>query len=123
MDMSKIQRALGFIEGVCAGLKEKEAELIEEAVNEIDCELETKGTEVHNPISLVGITFEEDDWLSSTQIEELTERLKRHFTDHQNGKTQNFEMVFRDCLLAALSITQLGEMLKDKDCAACMEHP
>lgn len=121
--MSKIQRALGFIEGVCAGLKDKEAELIEGAVNEIDCELVTKVEEVHNPISLVGITFEEDDWLSSTEIEELTERLKRHFTDHQNGKTQNFEMVFRDCLLAALSITQLGEMLKDKECAACMEQP
>ena len=123
MDMSKIQRALGFIEGVCAGLNDKAAELIEEAVNEIDCELATKDQEVHNPISLVGIAFEEDDWLTSTEIEELTERLKRHFTDHQNGKVQNFEMVFRDCLLEALSITQLGEMLKDKECAACMEQP
>lgn len=123
MDMSKIQRALGFIEGVCAGVNDKEAELIEGAVNDIDYELENWGMGFYNPISLTGIQFEENDWLSSAEIEELTERLKRHFTDHQNGKTQNFEMVFRDCLMAALSITQLGEMLKDKEYGSCMERP
>lgn len=123
MDMSRIQRALGVIEGVCVGLADKPAEIIEGAVNEIDCELEKQGRGICSPICLTGIQFEEGDWLSSTEIEELTERLKKHFTDHQNGKTQNFEMLFRDCLLAALSITQLGEMLKDKEYGSCMERP
>ncbi len=40
MDMSKIQRALGFIEGVCEALPDSVAELIEEAVLEIDLALE-----------------------------------------------------------------------------------
>lgn len=123
MDMSKIQRALGLIEGVCLGLWDKYAEVIEGAVNEINCELEKREKGICSPICLTGVQFEEGDWLSSAEIEELTERLKKHFTDHQNGKSQNFDIVFRDCLLAALSITQLGEMLKDRDCADCMERP
>lgn len=126
MDMSKIQRALGLIEGVCAGLADKPAELIECAVNEIDCELESRKDTVQSllgkPVRLSGVVFEEGDFMTSGEMEELTERLKKHFTDHVNGKPQNFEQVFRDCLLAAIAITQLGEQLKDQDFKCCMEQ-
>ena len=123
MDMSKIQRALGVIEGVCVGLADKPAEIIETAVNEIDCELESRSTGIYAPIHLNGVQFEESDCLTSSDVEDLTERLKKHFVDYQNGKCQHFDVVCRDCLMAALAITQLGDALKDKDCGAYLERP
>lgn len=126
MDMSKIQRALGVIEGVCIGLADKPAEIIECAVTEIDCELETYQNEgrspINSPISLNGVQLKDSDCLTSMEIEELTERLKKHFTNHVNGKAQNYGLVFRDCLLGAVAITQLGEQLKDQDYKCCMEQ-
>ena len=156
MDMSKIQRALGFIEGVCAGLKEKEAELIEEAIVEIDCELEnaagdsTTGIPFGHHVALQGIdprkdnrfreekqemcsglpevtaklvAIEPEDYLSASQMDELEERLQKHFTDYINGKTQNFKLVCCDCIQALVAITQLKEQLKDREYCACAERP
>lgn len=122
MDMSKIQRALGFIEGVCIGLKDKDAELIEGAVNEIDCELENKNHGIAALIRLDDVQFEESDCLTTRDMEELTDRLKKHFMDHQNGKCQKFDVVCRDCLMASLAITQLGNALKDKEYGSYMEQ-
>lgn len=153
MDMSKIQRALGVIEGVCVGLKDKGAELIEGAIVEIDCELETMpgdyttgipfnhliaddssndsgcGKEKQKLVSgLPGVTvnlfkIEREDYLSSSQMDELEERLQRHFTDYINGKTQSFELVCGDCIQALVAITQLKEQLKDQECGVYMDRP
>lgn len=123
MDMSKIQRALGFLEGVCIGLKDKDAELIETAVNEIDCELENRNHDIAAPIKLDDVQFEEGDCLTSRDVEELTERLKKHFMDYQNGRCQKFEVVCRDCLMASLAITQLGNALKDTEYGNYMGRP
>ena len=123
MDMSKIQRALGVIEGVCVGLADAPAEIIESAITEIDCELEHRNNGVYAPLRLNGVQFEEGDCLTSTEMEELTERLKKHFTNYQNGRIQDYATVFRDCLLGALAITQLVGQLKDKDCESFMGRP
>lgn len=123
MDISKIQRALGVIEGVCIGLADKPAEIIECAVNEIDCELENRNHGNAELIRLDDVQFEESDCLTSRDMEELTDRLKKHFIDHQNGKCQKFDVVCRDCLMASLAITQLGNALKDTEYGNYMGRP
>lgn len=115
MDMSKIQRALGFIEGVCEGLKDREAELIEEAVNEIDCELETTSSVTEGkPLEIHYTTGE---------MEELVERLLRHYDQYEQGKTQRFSIVCADCKKAAELIVHLQLILEDLDYVQYAEQP
>lgn len=128
MDMSKIQRALGFIEGVCVGLKEKEAELIEEAVNEIDCELENAAD---SHVALQGNAPRNDnakreiaaEMHTTAEMDELVERLFRHHVDYGQGHTQAFGIVCADCKKAAEVITRLRLLIEDLEYAACAEKP
>lgn len=137
MDMSKIQRALGFIEGVCAGLKEKEAELIEEAIVEIDCELEnaagdsTTGIPFGHHIALQGIDPRNDnarkeiaaEMHTTAEMDELVERLFRHREDYGKGRSQPWGVVCADCKKAAEVITRLRLLIEDLEYAACAERP
>ena len=129
MDMSKIQRALGFMEGVCTGLKEKEAELIEEAINEIDCELEMlpgyslPGNAPRNDgVKQGGAAF---GWNASTnaEMDELVERLERNYLNYTYCNPFDSAAAFRDMKTAAETITRLRMLIEDMEYAACAERP
>lgn len=113
MDMSKIQRALGFIEGVCAGLKDKEAELIEEAITEIDCGLE--GCESIRPAVRNHTTTAEN--------EELVERLYGYLRKTAPGKDMGAYMMAEDCARAASLIEQLMNQLEGREYGEYAERP
>lgn len=131
MDMSKIQRALGFIEGVCAGLKEKEAELIEEAIVEIDCELEKMVEEIDFHVALQGNAPRNDnerkeiaaEMHTTAEMDELVERLFRHYEDYGKDRCQVRGVVCSDCKKAAEVITRLRLLIEDLEYAACAERP
>lgn len=112
MDMSKIQRALGFMEGVCTGLKEKEAELIEEAINEIDCALEGD----------TGLRPAVREHTTTAENEELVERLYGYLRKLSHGNSLEIQMA-EDCSRAASLIEQLMEQLKDCEYRAYAERP
>ena len=105
MDMSKVQRALGVIEGVCIGLPDKPAELIEAALCEIDCELEGGGTKI--PVSKDHLTMGERD--------ELVERLYNYLRKMSPLSDMKLFAMAEDCARAASLIEQLQEQLKDRD--------
>lgn len=137
MDMSKIQRVLGFIEGVCAGLNDKAAELIEEAVNEIDCELETAaedsttGISLGNNVEMQGNVPRTDiakreiaaEMHTTAEMDELVERLHRHHEDYRQGRVTPKGIVCADCKKAAEVITRLRLLIEDLEYAACAERP
>ena len=136
MDMSKIQRALGFIEGVCAGLPDKAAELIEGAVVEIDCEIETGcnfGAEAGD--CYVGLCPPRNDsgcreakgvdrgCYTTGEMDELVERLHKHHGNYAEGHAQDYRKVCSDCRQAAEVITRLRLIIEDLEYAACAENP
>lgn len=113
MDMSKIQRALGFIEGICTGLKEKEAELIEGAIVEIDCELE--GSEVLRPAG--------QEHTTTAENQELVERLYGYLRKMSPGKSVEMYQMAEDCARAASLIEQLMDQLEGRDYGTYAERP
>lgn len=128
MDMSKIQRELGFIEGICAGLPEKAAELIEGAIVGIDCELES-AAEI--PCATLREPAGEDaagkeiaaDMPTTAEMDELVERLYRHHADYEAGYANDYRNVCRDCKRAAEVIDRLRLLIEDLEYSACMERP
>lgn len=132
MDMSKIQRALGFIEGVCTGLKEKEAELIEGAIVEIDCELEDvpgdchvalQGNAPRNDISKQEIPRSHRGVFTAGEMDELVERLEKHYLNYTYCNPFDRAAAFRDMKTAAETITRLRLLIEDLEYAGCAEKP
>ena len=137
MDMRKVQRALGFIEGICLGLKDKDAELIEEAVNAIDCELEAssvtadavppegelpaRAREATLGCPSEGKAFGGCD--TTGEMDELVERLVKHYGRYEEGHAQDYGAVCRDCKRAAETITRLRQIIEDMEYAICAEKP
>ena len=122
MDMSRIQRALGVIEGVCAGLADKPAEIIECAVNEIDCELEAGG----GAAEMQDNTADYNDVCinqCSDSMDQLISRLLRCTQDYREGRVQNFKLLCEDAENAAAEIVRLRMVIQDLECRSCLEHP
>lgn len=127
MDMSRIQRALGLIEGVCAGLADKPAELIECAVNEIDCELVAGG----GTVAMQDRTSDYDSGNGNDvcinqcgdSVDLLISRLLRCHKDYLEGRVQNFELLCEDAENAAAEILRLRMVIQDLECRSCLEHP
>lgn len=139
MDMTKVYQALGIIEGVALCMPENISRKVQKAVGVLSAqicaynvaeEMQKKqtesgleGTNIFPVVRVNSIEIEEEDYLNSSQIEELEGRLRKHFTDYINGKTQDFKLVLSDCIQAAVAIHQLKGMLKDKAYSSYMEQP
>lgn len=131
MDMSKIQRALGVIEGVCIGLEDKPAEIIECAVCEIDCEMEAMPEKMDYHAVLRGQAHQNDNARKETpaemhttaEMDELVDRLFHHHFAYGEGHAQDYSSVCQDCKKAAEVITRLRLLIEDLEYAACVERP
>ena len=53
--------------------------------------------------------------MTSAEIMELTDRLRRHYLNHVEGKTQNYSRICNDCVRAADLIEWLLEERENRD--------
>lgn len=123
MNMSRIHRELGYIEGICAGLPEKEAEKIEGAVNEIECQIEEMTQPGRVNDERQGGREIQADTYSHAEMEELTERLYLIARACMEGRWLNPKSVGEDCDRAARVITRLVLTIEDMEYARAAAQP
>lgn len=104
MDLSKINRALGYIEGLATGIQEPIRSLLLQSAEDIE--------------EAMGLACgEQSDWKRKFEVDhpsmdELTDALWQHHEDFGQGRMQNFSEVCRDCKAAADLITDLRQEIE-----------
>lgn len=140
MDMSKINREIGRIEGIGLGLGGNAGDMLQLAADRISqaaCEEAARhrcaDNHGRNPFYLsekellaaekVALGELNPEGMTTGEMTELACRLAKHYLDHVDGKTPNFSRVCNDCIRAAALIEFLMEDRQQRDLEAYAGKP
>lgn len=112
MDMSKINRAFGRIEGVSMGIEGGVRQLLLESVEWIEEELCFNGCATTHSTEGKPARKETGFVVAHPEMDELTRALWGHHEDYGKGYVQDFGAVCSDCRKAADLIVELRQELE-----------
>lgn len=107
IDMSRVNRALGVIEGIALGLPEEISAKLQDAVNILERQIVAGnciGRKVGTREGMAAVP-------SKDALDELVEELHNHFESYKAGEAQDYSVVCAHCKVAADLIVTLCEEL------------